>query len=286
MLYSDDALVEKKIFKDPSKYLTYLYNRLNEISNGLEVWCKPKIIYPDPISPNSGDIRPMTCFTDRVKVVKIIATNPIRKIDKRVSVGTVLSLDYEENFPKAIYDASTLSSIRTAAVAHLVMKMAGKDYDDVLLIGKGEVGKYFLDLSPTLHRIRTYDIKTSRRIDRFEGKVIITATTSETPFLTVRNCSCDLLISLGADTHFNSEISTSLLTTKGPIYVDTYDAFYVGDLSKVKNPNKIVKGELSDLSRDKNCGIFVSVGSPLMDALTIEYLEGLGEPHPLYNERK
>lgn len=284
MIYFDDHQVESLILKDPSKYLSYLYDRMIEIANGQKVWVQPKIIYPDPIHPTCGDVRPMTCFTDRVKIVKIVSTNPIRIKDPRVTVGSLLSLDYDENYPHAIYDASNLSSIRTAALAHLIIKIMGYNYDKIFLIGLGEVGHYFLDLSPSLKGIKTYDKKLSWNPPKFEGEVVVSATTSFKPFLNLYNCSCDLLISLGSDTSFNFEITTTFLTSRKSIYVDTYDAFNVGDLSKINYPQGAVDGDIFDLIKNKNCDTFISVGNPLMDALTVEYLEEKTEPNKSYTK--
>lgn len=286
MKYVDNKEVEQILLKDPKSYLNYLYERINQISKGLEVWVQPKIIYADPINPQWGDIRPMTCFTDRVKVVKVISTNPIRKKTKHVSVGSVLSLDYEENFPHAIYAAPCLSSIRTAALAHIIMRITGHNYNDVLLIGTGEVGKYFLKLSPDMKKIKTYDIKNCTKSSDYKGNVIISATTSRKAFINPENSKFNLLISLGADTLFNFEVASSLLTSKEWVYVDTFDSFNVGDLSISRQVKRNVKGTLLDLAREKLCDIFVSVGSPLMDALTIEYIEGTKKSHEGYKNRK
>jgi ornithine cyclodeaminase/alanine dehydrogenase-like protein (mu-crystallin family) len=282
-MYYKEEDVEKIIFKDSKKYTEYLYNRIQEISKGLKIWVKPKIIYSDPINPGHGDVRPMTCFTDRVKVIKVISTNPIRIRDPKVSVGVLISLDYEENFPVSVYEASNLSSIRTAALAHVVINLTEKNYDDVLLIGDGAVGKYFRSLAPRKSKIRVHDIKYSQKLEKYEGQVIVSTTTSREAFLTHENSDFGLLISLGADTRFNFEISKSLMSSKDKIYVDTYDAQNVGDLYGFK---KDIKGDLFDLAKDKSCDIFVSVGNPIMDALTVEYIENTKESHKGYEKWK
>ena len=142
MQYFEEAAIEKTLLADVPAYIDYLKTRIGEIADGQEAWIKDKVIYDDPVHPSSGDIRSMTCFTDRAKVVKIISTNPIRKKHYSVSVGATLLLDYEENFPVAVFDATMMSAIRTAGMAIISAQLAKADLNDVLIVGWGRVGQY------------------------------------------------------------------------------------------------------------------------------------------------
>ena len=273
MKYITDSEVAEGLLKNGTEYLDYLKQRILEIADGQSVWIKPKVIYDDPIHPDSGDIRSMTCFTDRAKIMKIISTNPIREKHWSVSVGVTVLLDYQENHPIAIFDAPAMSGIRTAAMALIGSQFSGYDLDDVYLIGTGRVGQYTLNLLDQLNpssNIKTYDKSDTIENPRFESEVIITATDSREAFLTSENCTASLVVSVGADTDFNHELSTEFLQSRNNIYVDCPDAKHVGDLSRLENSD--VKGDIFDLFRNKNADTLVSVGSPLMDALTVEYL--------------
>ncbi|MDH5357649.1 MAG: hypothetical protein OEW63_03360 [Gammaproteobacteria bacterium] len=273
MKHISDDQVADGLLLNGVQYINYLKQRIQEIADGQPVWIKPKIIYEDPIHPDSGDIRPMTCFTDRVKVVKIISTNPIRQKHQSVSVGVTILLDYQENHPIAIFDAPAMSSIRTAAMAIISCQFAGFDLDDIYLIGTGQVGKYILNLLNQLNpssQVKTYDKSTHKEEVIFNSKIVIAATDSREAFLTPDNCSADFIVSVGADTDFNHELTPAFLQSRNHIYVDCLDAKNVGDLPLLTNPD--IKGDVFDLFRSKNADTLVSVGSPLMDALTVEYL--------------
>jgi ornithine cyclodeaminase/alanine dehydrogenase-like protein (mu-crystallin family) len=224
----------------------------------------------------------MTCFTSRVKVVKVISTNPIRFAHWSVSVGATLLLDYRENHPVAIFDAPAMSGLRTAAMVLLSVELAGLGLDDVLLIGTGRVGRYFLELvsrGTSEHApVRTYDRSAGAPVpEHFEAQVIVTATDSREAFLTEDNCHADLVVSVGADTHFNHELSESLIRERGGLYVDVMDAIEVGDLDRIEDARSLVRGDVFELLRtgEQQARTVISVGSPLMDALTVEYLASL-----------
>ena len=276
MKYFQEDVIQETLLSDGPAYLEYMRQRLVEHANGLGVWIKPKVIYDDPIHPGEGDIRSMTCFTNRVKVVKIISTNPVRKKHFSVSVGATLLLDYEENHPLAVFDATSMSGIRTAALAIVGTQLAGHDLDDVLIIGRGRVGTYMMNLLDDLGQpARTYDVAEGKAVLPFKAKVIFVATDSKTAFLTPENCGADFIVSVGADTHFNFELSPELIRDRGGLFVDCYDAKEVGDLHGMHNPD--VRGDIFRLyhtSQDSYEPIrtLISVGSPLTDALTIEYL--------------
>ncbi len=298
MQYFREMTITETLMADAPAYIEYLKTRIGEIANGQKAWIKDKVIYDDPVHPDSGDIRSMTCFTDRVKVVKIISTNPIRKKHYSVSVGATLLLDYEENFPVAVFDATMMSAIRTSAMAIISAQLAGADLDDILIVGWGRVGQYVYKLLTALghENIRAYDpacsyldmpmgvytpdMMANKPEDfippvpfTFSHKTIITATNSREAFITPEKYHCDFIVSVGADTHFNFELSEEFIKQRGDLYVDCDDALVVGDLSRIHSHDALpLRGDIFDLYRDRHARTFVSVGSPLMDALTIEYL--------------
>ncbi|MCP4265881.1 MAG: hypothetical protein GY777_09950 [Candidatus Brocadiaceae bacterium] len=273
---------------DVESYLNFLQIRIKSISEGQSTaWVQPKVIYEDPLHPHDGDIRSMTAFTNKVKVVKIISTNPVRQKHWSVSVGATLLLDYEENHPLAIFDATMMSSIRTSAMAILGAIFSGCSLDNSLIIGFGRVGQYASEMILKLnsnHSIQVYDkvlpdnlpsrCRRYNSTDTFSADTIITATTSRTPFLTEDNTTANFIASVGADTAFNFELTTDLIQSRGGLYVDCIDAMHVGDLSRSDNVEDLITGDLFDLclNGNKKAKTLVSVGSPLMDALTIEYM--------------
>lgn len=285
--YIQESKVEKLLMDNVSEYLIYLQDRITEISaDSSSTWIKPKVIYDDPIHPNDGDIRSMTCFTDKVKVVKIISTNPSREKHWSVSVGATLLLDYNENYPIAFFDATSMSSIRTAAMAVIGTLFSIASLDDVLVIGYGRVGSSVVDMVTSLNgKVRVYDpaltqeiiinnpnIKFYSSLDKFEAKSIIVATTSREPFLNIENTTADFIVSVGADTAFNFELDSELIISRTSLYTDCPDAIHVGDVSRIPNAKNLISGDILDLYRNKDAKTLVSVGSPLMDALTIEFM--------------
>ncbi len=279
MQYFQEDIIEKTLLENGPAYLEYVRERLTEHALGLEAWVKPKVIYDDPIHPNQGDIRSMTCFTNKVKVVKIISTNPIRKKHFSISVGATLLLDYEENHPLAVFEATAMSGIRTAAMAIVGTQFAGYDLDDVLIIGRGRVGTYMMALLESLgHTPRTYDLldeSTGFKMPHYKARVVFVATDSKKAFLFPENCEADFIVSVGADTHFNFELTPELIEQRGGLFVDCFDAKEVGDLHLMHDPD--IRGNIVHLyhaGQNKNEPIrtLISVGSPLMDALTVEYL--------------
>lgn len=279
MKFITDQQVEEAILRTPttiSNYLGYLDARIAGIrhKHTTDSWAevKPKIIYEDPNS-RYGDIRPMTCFTDRTKIVKVIATNPHRQRHPSVSVGATVVLDPEENFPVAIIEAPAMSGIRTAAMIHLVLKWTSSTKGRILLVGHGRVGQYVAQMfasrqAPTCLHIR--DKKYGEFSDYNGYDAVITATNSMHPFITPENCDAPLVISVGADTYFNHEISPSFIYRKN-VFVDIEEAKDVGDLAVAELIAPHVR-TMFDLQENGLTDLFISVGSPLMDALTVEFL--------------
>lgn len=270
-----DLEVETILLEAPHEYINYIHRRVGQLIDDGSVWLKDKIIYPDPTS-KYGDVRPMTCFTNYVKIVKVISTNPHRVRHPSVSVGATLLLDYEENFPTHVFEATAMSGIRTAAMALWAISQIPYITNTILIVGKGRVGNYIKDLledTTTYEHISMLDTdsKTAKKMT-YDSDIVITATDSKEPFITLENCTAKYVISVGADTHFNRELSHDFLQDK-KIYTDIREACQVGDLEELKNINYC--GDMFDLAKapeEEYPDVFISVGSALMDALTIEYL--------------
>ena len=279
MNYYDNAGVERILLKDIRGYYKYLFTRLHNILHqhaGAWAIVEPKNVYNDPLHQH-GDIRTMTCFTDKAKVVKVISTNPFRTKNPSVSVGATLLLDHSENYPVCIYDAPAMSGIRTAAMAVLAMDINYPYVDpaNTLIVGRGRVGRYTdIIMNTVWPNIRTdvWDERDGARANGFKGyEVVITATDSKEPFISTHNCDANLVISVGADTHFNRELRKNFMVNRRNLYVDTWSAHEVGDLEALA-VKRAVRGDLYLMIEKKDADCFISVGSPLMDALTVEYL--------------
>lgn len=290
MITYDDREVHEILTSNIRDYYNYLLIRLKNIKRQANAWAdiKEKIVYDDPMNKH-GDFRPMTCFTDRAKVVKVIATNPVRMKHPSISVGTVIAFDMEENYPIALFDASALSSVRTAAMALLAMEFNSIPEEvRVLLIGRGRIGKYFQQMSTTIFPdtyLHSTDLEdgnlSASQMDTYNGyDVVVTATNSMEAIITPDNCDAKLVISVGADTHFHRELSHDFLRSRGDIYVDVMDAKHIGDLELAKDLHSGfgIQGDLFAMMERRNAEVFISVGSPLMDALTVEFL--------LYHDRR
>ena len=279
MNYYDNAGVERILLKDLRGYYGHLFTRLHNIlhqHDGAWAIVQPKNVYADP-NDQHGDVRTMTCFTDQAKVVKVISTNPHRTKNPSVSVGATLLLDKFENYPVCIYDAPAMSGLRTAAMAVLAMDInyPHSDPANVLIVGRGRVGSYASIIMRTLWPnipMDMWDERDGARANGFKGyDVVITATDSQEPFISTHNCDAGLVISVGADTHFNRELRKNFMVNRRNIYVDTECAHEVGDLEALHVPSA-VRGNLWLMLEKKDADCFISVGSPLMDALTVEYL--------------
>ena len=287
MRFYTDQQIENHLGHRLYEYLDYLKARIAAIrSTEDHAWAvvEPKIVYDDPLS-EFGDVRPMTCFTDLVKIVKVISTNPYRKKDPCVSVGATLLLDQEENFPVAIFDAPVLSAMRTAAMATLAVEWIRPNFESMHIVGcDGRVGSHIADFLVRRFE-RPWELtmtdkrrNTTTKDVTYHEEVVILATDSRKPIVDKNNCGARLIVSVGADTHFNHEIDPSLLLNpQNSVYADIMEARSVGDLEGWGQiVDMIFRGDLftmlNHLEQGLEPGIFISVGSPLMDALTIEYL--------------
>ena len=138
-----------------------------------------------------------------------------------------------------MYEAPALSGIRTAAIAVWAIRQVYNDkkINSILIIGKGRVGTYLHNLVTSCVSATQIDIidkdETSKDDWSCDYDVVITATTSTQPFITKKNCKASLLISVGADTHFNHELHPSFFNDR-VFCTDIDEALNVGDLEALK----------------------------------------------------
>ncbi len=306
-----DSQVHDLLTEHPDEFLDYAYTRLRAIAAGRVSLDQPaKTLFND--SEEDGDFRVMPCVTrhgdDVVKTVKIVGTN-IRQetVPGQITVGKAFAIDPIENFITHVFDACLLSSARTGLCAALGIKLLAKQSSHIVLVGCGRVGFYSLlyanSISP-LTRVDLVDVDAMRAenlakalaevlpnvsvscIDSssFDGDVLILATSSREVISTPNNTRVDLIVSLGADTDDQQELS-HLWAEQSDLFVDTPDTLNYGDLKKWQSEGLIDRKQIADLfkllsdeaqiprlmqsSRQK---LYVSTGSALFDNLAIGYL--------------
>ena len=253
----NDASVHRLLTADPHAYLGYLRNQLQGIANGdLEVDLPFKQLFVDP--GDHGDFRVMPCVVrgwDTVrKTVKIVGTNLAQNIvPNQVTVGKAFILHPDENFISYSFDANALSSARTGACIVLALELLASRKSTISLIGAGRVGyytAYYLGALEGIERIFVADLDPSRasalihalrqahpHIDWIPGDaapetdVLICATTSTTPVVDCAGSNIPLIISAGADTNWQHEL-TAACAADADIYVDTLDSLNYGDLAQ------------------------------------------------------
>ena len=109
---------------------------------------------------------------------------------------------------------------------------------------------------------------------KYEADVVLLATDSREPIIYNHNCDANLVVSVGADTHFNREISGEYLAVHNRIFTDLMEAEHVGDLEANGYGSHGDMFLMLKILEEQGTppDVFISVGSPLMDALTVEYL--------------
>jgi len=121
------------------------------------------------------------------------------------------------------------------------------------------------------------EIITSHRQEA-QADVVVLATDSHQPIYGSDHKPASLVVSVGADTHWQHEVSERLLG-QVDIYVDTLDSFNCGDMRQWNSEDRIEKNKVTDLltllreqPELRRPGLFISTGSALFDNLTIDYL--------------
>lgn len=307
--YIDERAVHNALTSNPLHYLEFVDRMLTRIATGRALVTLPsKLIFTD--AGSSGDFRVMPCVLRDggtvVKTVKVVGTNIVQKrVPDQVTVGKALCLDPEENFVTHVIEACLLSSARTGVCAAVAIRRLASRRQRVTIIGAGRVGYYAALYASALGGVKEIVISdtrperatslasvtkgfSQRRVrvgtmpieDRIATDVLVLATTSTTPLCRPNAVSASLIVSTGADTQGQRELSPEWAPL-ADVYVDSLDSARVGDLRAWLATGSMAKGDLVDLMslcRDgprpagKRTRIFISTGSALFDNLTIAYL--------------
>jgi ornithine cyclodeaminase/alanine dehydrogenase-like protein (mu-crystallin family) len=307
--YYDDMQVHRMLTTAPTRYLDHLLALLESLANGESSLELPhKLVFDD--ADAFSDFRVMPCVIrhpQRVrKTVKLVGTNNHQQqVPDQITVGKAFALDEKENFVSAGFAGCLLSSARTGACVATAVRLLADSARQVTIVGAGRVGYYaafYIAALGETNKITVYDsvedraINTARMLQHdypeleitpstqqdLQADVVVLATDSHHPVYGMADDSRQkpggLIISVGADTHWQHEVSEQLLG-QVEIYVDTLDSFNCGDLRQWSTDNKITRHNVADLLtllRDKPQPqypvLFISTGSALFDNLTIDYL--------------
>ncbi len=107
---------------------------------------------------------------------------------------------------------------------------------------------------------------------------LVLATDSEEPLFDASGYCPELVVSVGADTDWQRELTPAVLDHY-EVFVDTHDSLNYGDLAAFRSRG-LMDGrhvrDLREMLNDPGCrqapALFVSTGSALFDNLTIDYL--------------
>jgi len=273
--FFDDRRVHRALTTDPRAYLDALLKAIESIAFGrARLELPPKSVFTDP--GQRSDFRVMPCvvrFPDRTrKTVKIIGTNwPRAIVPGEISVGQAFSLHETENFIEAGFAGCLLSSARTGACIATGLRLLAPETREVVIVGSGRVGYYaglfaaslgsvkkvaFADaimgraaLAASNLRLALPGLKTDT-LDPDElpptADALVLATDSETPIFDASGHRPHLVVSVGADTDWQSEITPEVLSHY-KLSVDTQDSPNYGDLAAFKSLGHLVGVEAVDL---------------------------------------
>jgi len=306
--YFDNYQVHRLLTENPLEYLDWVRRGLADIAHGaVQLELPPKQIFPDP--KNGSDFRLMPCIARKsastCKTVKIIGTNTLQQqIPDQITVGKAFVLHPEENYVSHIFEGCLLSSARTGACAALATQLLAPACQSLTVIGAGRVGYYaafYTASSGHIQSIQVTDSDHARAANTAEllaatfpgmrvnatpvqelsdTDVVILATTSKEPLCHPPAWGANLVISLGADTDNQRELSPSW-ADNADIFVDTRDSTRFGDLAAWLKAGLITTDRptsLFDLLRQMTLTpatrprLFISTGSALFDNLTISYI--------------
>ena len=303
--YYNDWEVHDLLTRKPIEYLDHLLEILDSLAREESAIELPhKLVFEDEGA--MSDFRVMPCVLrhpERVcKTVKLVGTNTSqRQVPDQITVGKAFALDPEENYINAGFAGCLLSSARTGACAATAARLLSKNAERVAIVGAGRVGYYaafyiaalgntseFIfhdrreeraqEAARALQRACPAIIGTTVTEKEPEADVVVLATDSLVPVYGKHRPTARLIISLGADTHWQHELSPRVLENAA-ICVDTLDSFGYGDLRLWHKEGRISREQVTDLigllrERPEPAGqtVFISTGSALFDNLTIDYL--------------
>lgn len=303
--YFDDLQVHRMLTTQPVQYLDHLLALLESLASGESSLELPhKLVFDD--ADAFSDFRVMPCVIrhpERIrKTVKLVGTNNHQQqVPDQITVGKAFALDEKENFVSAGFAGCLLSSARTGACVATAVRLLADSAEHIAIVGAGRVGYYAALYVAALGNTKkisvcdsiksraentaqllqqdypALDITVSSREDH-QADVVVLATDSHKPIYGNGHEPARLIVSVGADTHWQHEVSEQLLG-QVTICVDTLDSFNCGDLKQWSAHERVTTDHVTDLLtllRDrpevKNPALFISTGSALFDNLTIDYL--------------
>ncbi|CAB1369370.1 hypothetical protein [Denitratisoma oestradiolicum] len=311
--YLGDVEIHQTLLSAPANYLDFLWQRLSAVADGsISLQLPEKQIFED--GPLQGDFRIMPCITLTngvpFKTVKVVGTNLNQRIvPGQITVGKAMVLDPVENFVTHMADANLLSSLRTGACAALAMRSHHAGQGCLRIVGAGKVGTY-----TALLALETLAFSELRLTDRNQGRVqelaellrhrhpgvaikmvepgamargedvVVLTTTSEAPFFSPRHTDAPLVISLGADSRHQRELTDDWVSA-AELCCESLDSMDYGDLLAWRDGG-LLDGDLPTAWLARLAGrvsddadapghqrqVFISTGSALMDNLTLNYL--------------
>lgn len=308
--YITENTIHTALTRAPSAYVAHLQKNLTDIATGRSKILLPsKALFSD--GPGKGDFRVMPCVFDDgthiTKTVKIVGTN-LTEVDvpDQVTVGKAMCIHPNDNYITHIFEACLLSSARTGACVSIAMSQLVPHAKSMSIIGSGRVAYYvalyataycgveeivFHDTDAERARliaswgtgelgIRCTAVSPGAGVER--SNVVVLATTSTKPLYAPEDLDADLVVSVGADTEEQRELTSSWAATSD-LYCDVLDSLRVGDLGAWQKEGAVREPDVTDLLALLKNGpktsngkrrVFISTGSALFDNLTIAYLLG------------
>ncbi|MDH5436214.1 MAG: hypothetical protein OEX83_05585 [Gammaproteobacteria bacterium] len=307
--YITDQEVHQLLTAQPDKYYQFIKHALVDIThNKASIELPPKQIFSG--ATYQGDWRVMPCQFTRGKhvrkTVKLVGTNfEQRVISDQITVGKAFAIHPHDNHIMHIFEACLLSSARTGLCATLAVDLLASITSKITIIGCGRVAYYaalyitnicqvddvyFYDtnkqraenmvtaLNNEIEKTNFHCLTTPHDVDT---DIVIVATNSEQAILSPDDTNATLIISLGADTETQHELSNKW-PQQATLFVDTKDSIRYGDLSAWQRNGLCSSDDLTDIfgllrddkmnKADDEQRVFISTGSALFDNLTIDYL--------------
>jgi alanine dehydrogenase len=236
--------------------------------------------------------------------------------------GLVLAVDVATGTPRAVMESSALTRLRTAAASAVAIRhLARPDADRATLIGCGvqafdqlrfahaaRVMRSITLFDPRVDMARALAMRIEQELGIMShvaddlpaaaragaGAIIITCTTSRTPFLEPAMVAAGtLVVAVGADNPHKVELAPALLAASKVVTDDTAQCAMIGDLHHAIAAGAMrredVHAELGEVvagtrpgraSRDERI-VFDSTGIPIQDAaaaeLVLARLEGMDD---------
>ena len=204
--------------------------------------------------------------------------------------GLIMLADSERGTPLAVLDSISITALRTAAASAVAAKyLAKRDAKTITIVGCGTQAHAQLD---AIKRVRPIERVFAVDVDRAkaeaigdvrslddavrESDIIVTCTTSTTPFLGKQHLHPGLFIAaVGADNPRKSELTPELMASAKIVADVLEQAATMGDLHHALDAGAMsradVFGELADVIRgkgrtsDDEIFVFDSTGTALQD---------------------